>query len=429
MRSYLTDQCVTIFPFTQRPDGEETIIANSTNSAILALPSSAVDILMWLAQGQTIGETQSLYEQKYGEIPDIEDFLDLLENEGFVSSKIETPHSADSVASQRIDSPASRPTKAVKRYHFESISQDVARRIFSRPVLLSCGLLSGIGLAMVAFDPSIIPPPQILVFRQNLTLTSLGLYCFIFITVFFHEMAHLVAARAAGVPAQLGISHRLWVLVAQTDMTGIWMASKRQRYLAVLAGPILDVFISSILIVIIFFQHHRWITISPTLILFCQIALFTYLIRLLWQCYLFVRTDFYYVLAIMFNCKNLMEDTETFLQNQCARFIPQIRQVDQSSIPQREMRVIHYYALIWIVGRIAAFLSLFIITIPILAGYYFEIGGFLFGGHAPSSLVAADTTGWIFVAAIPTFLQSAGFILWIRSFYLARRTNHAKQAA
>jgi hypothetical protein len=41
-------------------------------------------------------------------------------------------------------------------------------------------------------------------------------------TVFLHEMAHLVAARGAvGVSSRLGISHRLWYLVAETDMTGV----------------------------------------------------------------------------------------------------------------------------------------------------------------------------------------------------------------
>lgn len=147
-----------------------------------------------------------------------------------------------------------------------------------------CFFCIGAGLFLTVIDPSLLPTPEILVFKQNLTLMSIGLYLLIFPAVFLHEMAHLIAARAAGVPARLSISHRLWVLVAQT---GIWLASKRQRLLAVLAGSLLDATVSALLIMLLFAQQRSWINLFPAVVLFCRIALFTYLIRLLWQCYFF----------------------------------------------------------------------------------------------------------------------------------------------
>ena len=209
MGSYLADRTITVFPFTQRSDGEETIIANTTNTVFLSLPSSAVDILHWLAQGKTIREAQALYVQQYDEVPDVEDFLELLESEGFVSSEVEIPLDTSISHLSETSSLTHLTPEKTKDYHFTSITQEVARHIFSLPVLFCCGLCITIGLLLVMVDVSIIPSPDILVFKHNLTFMTIGLYLLALPAVFLHEMAHLIAARAAGIPAKLGFSRFL----------------------------------------------------------------------------------------------------------------------------------------------------------------------------------------------------------------------------
>ncbi len=425
MNSYLADHKITVMPFTQRLDGEETIIANASQTTFLALPTSAVDILNWLAEDKTVGETQALYHEKYQELPDIEDFLELLESEGFVSSSTSEKHNEALLTDQEARS--SSPSRSNReQYHFASFPQKIARRIFGPPVLCICFLCIIVGFFLAITDLSLIPSSNILVFKQNLTVTSISLFLFVFVSVFLHEMAHLIAARAADVPAKLGISHRLWIVVAQTDMTGIWMASKGQRLIAVLAGSLLDATAAGLLIMLLFAQQHGWVNLSSIPLLCCRIALFTYLLRLLWECYFFVRTDFYYVIAIAFNCKDLLGDTETFLRNQCSRLLPLIKRVDQSHIPVREMRVIRVYGLIWIVGRIMSLAALVFIGLPILLGYYFELGTFLLKGQLPGSLAPVDIVGWFILIMVPLVVQTAGFVLWIRSFFLARKVAHGK---
>lgn len=417
MTSYLADHTILVYPFTQQCEGDETIIANASGSAFLSLPTSAIDILAWLAQEKTVGEAQALYTQKYGEVPDIEDFLTLLESEGFVSSQANVL--LDASLSQLV---TDVPTTAsllggIKYYHFEFLSQKLARRFFAPPILFGGIFLIILALILVVLDPTVIPSPQVLVFHDHLTLLSIGLLLFSIASLFAHEMAHLLAARAAGVSVRLGISHRLWVLVAQTDISGIWMAPKHQRYLALLAGSFLDAAVAALLIVLLFAHHRGFIVLSPLLLLFCQITLLSNLFRILWECYFFVRTDFYYALALFFNCKNLMGDTETFLSNLCSRILPFIRPVDQSAIPEREMRFIRVYAWIWILGRIAALLSLFFITLPIFTGYYQEIGTFLLKGQLPRAIPLADAVGWLILTCTPIILFMAGFVLWFRSLY------------
>ena len=411
MGRFAAGTVVTVHPFTQHPDGDEVTIGNATQSTFLSLPADAVDLLSSLSEGHTVGETQARYAQKYGETPDMEDFLDYLESEGFVTLQVDDP-AADTAHIQ------AQPAPAPRRYHFDGIPQSVAQRLCSRPVVLGCALLIALGLLLVGLDPALVPPPSIMVFKHNLTLMSLETSAFILATIFVHEMAHLIAARAAGVPSRMGIGTRLWVLVAETDMTGVWTAPRRQRYLAFVAGPLVDAVAASILVVVLFAGRHGWIDLAPWALLLCRVWLFTYFIRLIWQCFLFVRTDFYYVLATAFNCKSLMADTETYLHNRLARFIPSLQTVDQSRIPVRERRVIQWYALIWLSGRACAFGALVFITLPILWGYVLEIGGILFGGHSTRYAVV-DVLLWSTLAAV---VQGSGLVLWIRSVVQARRS-------
>jgi hypothetical protein len=146
---------------------------------------------------------------------------------------------------------------------------------------------------------------------------------------------------------------------------------------------------------------------------------FTYLMRLAWQCLLYVRTDFYYVIAAFFNCKSLMRDTEAFLRNLLAKFLPRIRKVDQSSIRTGERRVIRAYAVLWVAGRIGAVVLLCAVTIPIGILYIRSLANAFRTGFStdPSNFVDAVLLAAYFL--IPT---GAGFVLWFRSILRQERT-------
>ncbi|HJT57301.1 MAG TPA: hypothetical protein VJ761_12450 [Ktedonobacteraceae bacterium] len=407
MPAYLTQMCIHVFPFTQQPDGEEMIIANAAQSSFLSLPTSAVDILLWLAEGKTVGEAQALYEQKYGDYPDIDELLALLESEGFVSSQ--------SASEGALNTPSASGAGPRISSHFTWISENTARLLFSLPVLVGCFLLIGVALALLLAQPSLFPSANVLVFKQHPFVLLFCLFVFNYFAVFFHEIAHLTAARALGIPARLSLGNRLWALVVQTDVTGIWMVPRRKRYLVVLAGPLLDAVSASLLVVALFSERHGWLSFSPLLTAFCQAVLYSYFLRLLWECYFFVRTDFYYVFVTLFKCKNLMQDTQSFLANHLTRVLPIFRYRDLSAIPAREMTIIRLYALLWLVGRFASFYTLFFISLPVLWGYGVNIVQAL-ANHSPlEHLSPFDLVSWIAVTLIIIANQGSGLLLWVRS--------------
>ncbi len=412
MGRYTANTLVTVYLLTRQFDGEEIVIGRPDTGVFLALPSEAVELLDCLAEGKTVGESQLIYQKKYGEVPDIEDLLEYLESKGFVEPLVKDRNQQSNFVIQTttLRHPANSGTV---RFHFANFPQSLAQRIFSRPVLVSCGLLIGLALIAIFVKPLIIPGWDAYFFRKNLTLMGLVLLLINYFTTFLHEMAHLVAARAVGVSSRFGISHRMWYLTPETDMTGIWGLPSNQRYLPLLAGILLDAASAAILILVFFAQSCGWLTLNSVVFQLGRAILLTYLLRLLSQCYLFVRTDFYYVIANFFRCKSLMKDTEIFLRNYIAKIIRSIRKVDQSHIPATERRVIRWYAIVWLLGRIAAFGSLIFITIPLIWHYCFVLFAVLNAGYKGNPYAFIDALLMILIVFVP---QTFGFWLWIRSF-------------
>jgi hypothetical protein len=201
----------------------------------------------------------------------------------------------------------------------------------------------------------------------------------------------------------------------------MWMAPKRHRYLAFLAGPIIDAVCAAVIVGVLWAGRRGWIDLSPTLQQFAGAVLVSYLLRLLWQCFVFVRTDFYYVIATALDCKSLLADTEDLLRNRLARLRGRTELVDQSAIPPGEMRAVRAYSFVWLIGRALALSSLVLVTLPVLAGYGTELARAATGGHSSYSTFDVLT-----LAIFGLVIQGGGLVVWIRSLHrgrMQRRTD------
>jgi putative peptide zinc metalloprotease protein len=408
MVQFPLDARVAVRPIAHQRDGESVIIGDLSRQVFLTIPAEGLEILSALAEGRTVGDAVRLYEQAHGETPDVDDFLAVLADEGFVA-----PCGDEAFAQEVTQRPAGS---------LAWISPAVARRLVGASALGVCALAVGVALALVATDPGVLPGPTVMVFQDHVAAMTAALFAVISAGIAVHEIGHLLAARASDVPARIGLSHRLWILVAETDMTGMWMAPKRRRYLAFLAGPIIDLASAAVVVGVLWAERHGWIGLSPTLEHFTRAVLFSYFVRLLWQCFVFVRTDFYYVIATALDCKNLLADTEDLLRNRLARLRRRAPLVDQSAIPAREMRTVGAYSVVWLGGRAFAFAALILITLPVLAGYGAEITDKATGG--PSNYSAIDLAT---LAVLGIGVQGVGLVVWIRSL-LRRRTQRRTDA-
>lgn len=410
---YDRESRVAVFPFTRQSDGSEVVIGRPDSGVFLALPADAVEVLDWLSAGDSVGEAEARYQQKYGVAADVPDLLELLEAKELVRPRAEQGRDAEAEAAAWIGDAAAA---SGKRFHFENIPESVARRIFGRPALLAAAVVVALALLAVAFDPAAVPGRSALYFPRHRTLYALILIALSYFTLFAHEFGHLLAGRALGVRSRMGIGHRLWVLVAETDLTGLWAVPKGKRYLPLLAGAILDALSAAALILVSAGVDRGWLVLPEGVLRVVRAMIFIYLMRLLWQCFFFVRTDFYFVLANHLNCKNLLGDTETFLLNGLARLTRRVAAVDQAHIPPREMRIIRFYALVWIAGRLLALSLLVLVTIPVAIKYFRALASTIAAGYRGNHYAYVDAVVMACFTVVPLLI---GVTMWLVS--LSRR--------
>jgi hypothetical protein len=414
MNRYSADSHVVVQSFSRQPDGDEVVIGVA--SSFIALPGSAVDLLDWLATGKTVGEAQALYFEKHNEQPDMEDFLGSLEQIGFVQ-----PRSADGTPAlppAGTTAPATGANQPVLRYHFEGFSQPLARALTRWAALAVYGGIVAAALLAVAAEPSLLPRWNALLFTENMTPIGLALLLYSFWMLFLHEMAHLIAARAAGVPSRLGLGHRLWVVVAETDVSQLWTLPRSQRYMTLLAGPLFDLVGAAVFVCVGYAGAAGWLPLPPLAAQLCRALTLMHLLNLIWQCNFFLRTDFYYVLANFFGCKNLMGDTEAFLRALAARWLGWGRPRDISYIPARELRVVRGYSIIWILGRANMLWILLTITLPVMWGYLKQIAAVLGSGFSQHPFAYIDA---LLLGTVTVAVQVTGLWMWARSFLQQRR--------
>lgn len=400
---------VELAPFRHREEGGSATIAAPDRGLFLSVPVEALDLLLPLAEGRTVGEAVSRYQAAHGETPDVDDFLSVLAEEGFLEP-------APAVTDRR-DHPAGG----------SSWVGAIARCLFAPPLVCVAAIVVAAAAVLVATHPGLVPGSTVFLYPRHLIPLTLFMMAFVAAGVTVHELAHLLAARSAGVPARIGVGHRLWVVVAETDMTGIWLAPRSRRYLAFLAGPLVDALSASVLATLLFSARRGWVGLPPLAAQLVAAAFLTYLLRLLFECYLFVRTDFYYVIATALGCTSLLADTEAFLSGLVAgarRRISAGPGPAAASLPPgaRERRAVHGYAVVWVLGRLAAFATLAVVGLPLLWRFLLLARLVVLG--RPSPYGVADL---VFLGSFAAGLQVAGLVMWIRSLLRARTARRARR--
>ena len=414
MTAFALDSTVEVRPYVQRRDGQETIIGDPDRKVFLAIPTEGMEILEGLAAGSTVAECARRYEEKHQETPDIDAFLDILAAEGFLARS-----DADGRPAEPTHAHSHGPARG-RGLSMNWISPRIAAWLSGGPALLVYLAIAVLGIGLYASDPSVMPGPHALLFQGGNFALLLGITFLLAVAgTLVHESAHAVVARALGTPVTLNLGNLLYVLVAQTDITGIQMASKPRRFLAVMAGTIADLVCASLLFAVMYADQKGIVTLPGQGFLLVAGVFYTFLLRMMAQLFCYVRTDVYYLYATAFSCRSLMTDTETLLKNLFRR-VSGRPVVDQSHIASRERWAIRGYSVIYVFGRLFAFVMLFTFIIPIMAGTIYQFSQYIQG--KPAQLGFID---FFAVGALTLLIYGAGLYLWGRNL----RRGYVRRAA
>lgn len=409
MSRFPFDAPVTVHPFTARRDGDEAVVGDARHQTFLAIPVDALDLLEWLAEGVTLGEAVRRYEERHGDTPEVEPFLDTLAGEGFVAPAGGAPAPPQ---------PPSPPPPG-RVWNLDRLSPATARRLLGVPVLAGCGALVVVAVVLAAGEPTVLPGPSSLAFETNFSAYLWTVMAIAAVGLFGHELAHVVGARAAGVQARIRVGNQMYAIVVQTEMSGIWLVPRRQRYLALLAGMIVDLTGAAVLVILLWLDRVGLVGYPEPVRIVLSAVLFTHFIRLLWQTFVFLRTDLYYVAVTALGTRSLMADTDAYLRNVVRRVLRR-RLVDTSGVGPREMRAVRLFSVVWLAGRILALVVLVTATVPLLVYY---------AGRVLSLVRGEPVTGtftWVDVLSIAAFVfvvEGGGVVMWVRSLLRARRAR------
>jgi putative peptide zinc metalloprotease protein len=360
------DAVVDLFPLHigAQEDGAYEVGRPDTG-VFVALPPEGVDLVTWFAEGTSVREVKERFTARYGLAPELEDFVDGIGECGFVRQITATataPHSAASPAPGLASSagpaaigPAAAGETARGILLLGAVSPARLQWLLSTPAKLAfAGLWLTVPVILVA-EPALAPRPSDALLTSNVLLNALLIAVIAWTLVLAHEFAHALAARAVGCTGRLSISRRMWFLVGQTELADVRTVPRRRRYAPYLAGMTWD------LTVILGCLSAELAGATAQL---PRTVIYTLCLTLIYQFSVFMRTDIYYVIANWLRLGDLMGDTRHLVANVTRQLLGQPPQHDLTGVPDRELRIIRWYAVYYIAGSALVTAGFLLLSIP-----------------------------------------------------------------
>ncbi|MGW5162131.1 hypothetical protein ACWEPN_42240 [Nonomuraea wenchangensis] len=361
-----------------RRDGDEWIVGRVDSGDFVAVPEEGLLAIRLLQQGMGIEQVRVRLREETGADLDVDDFVAELSDAGLVAE----------VEGRPVPSPPPlRPT-------FPWLQPRHVRWTLHPALHLALSVPIGAGIACLALRPAIFPGWEAALWTGHGAAVLLTWAALAWLTTGLHELAHLVTARAAGVPARMSLGTRLQFLVAQTDVSGIWPAPTRIRVTVYLSGIVVDLTICGMAL--------TWAYIMGPNPLTSWIILIQAL-RLANQLLVFMRTDLYFLLQDVTGCRNLYGNGAAYV-----RGLLRGRRNTLASLPPRERFSVRLYAMLPSAGTLACLAFAALVTLPLVITLI---------AHSVRDLLAAVEPWAMAEAVVVLVLVIVPEVLWARVWW------------
>lgn len=328
-----------------RQDGDEWIVGRMATGTFVAVPPVGARAIGLLAQGLDLAETAARLRAETGEDVDVAGFADGLAEWGFVAEADGRPV----------------PSPPLRRPSLPWLKPRHVRFTLSPwwP-LLAAALIAAAALTLLR-RPELLPCYRSLLWSPHGSLVlALGAASG-WSLLLLHELAHLVTARATGVPGRIRLGTRLQFLVMQTDISGIELAPRRHRLTAYLAGLAVNLSVASCAVLLLAAATpgggaHRLLS----------AAVLIAVLPLPFQLLLFTRTDLYFVLQDLTGCRDLYGDGLAYAKYTAGRLLPRAAAPGDPStaLPPRERRAVRLYSVLLVAGSALCLGFMATVTLP-----------------------------------------------------------------
>ncbi|RSK28709.1 hypothetical protein EJF36_18545 [Bacillus sp. HMF5848] len=275
------------------------IVKDIEKNEYYEMPKLCVDAIRLLEAGTSIDEVETILIREYpNEDINMTEFTQQLIDLELVAN----------MSGKELQS-STKKVKSVKD-SFAWITPRFAKLFFNKKMMNLYMVLAIFNVAFFLFKSNAVPQYKDIFITPYMFLNTLMWIVLTFFTILIHEMGHVLAARAKGLPTHLSISNRLFLVVVETDLTAAWELQPKERSRLYLAGLCFDQLVLSLGIMgQLYFQE------SSLLFALSRLLVLDAMIRILYQTAVFLKTDLYYVIENRTGCYNLQERSMALLRN------------------------------------------------------------------------------------------------------------------
>lgn len=374
---------VVLHPLVYLVEGNDVTVGRPDTDSFAVLAPDGAQLIRRLEAGATPRQAAEWYELTYGLSVDISAFLDELVELAFVrgddaGAGQEKMSGANPVRWRRLGSAA-----------------------FSRPAWCCYLLLLGWAAVLMVRDHDLWPSYRHVFFTGSLTITQLTLMAVQLPSVLLHEAAHVLAGRRLGLQTRLSIGRRFYFIVFETSIKGLAAVPRRQRFLPILAGPLVDLLVIAALTLIAAGSRAPDGRLSMVGRV-CLAISFTAILRLVWQLYLHLRTDGYFLFSTVLGCYDLHRVAHLTLRNRLYRLLGQRKRVvDERGWHPVDRRVARWYSWLMLLGYVLTGATAAFAVVPAALTFLQRIAAGLVTGGAVSGTTHLD----IVVSLVINLLQ------------------------
>ncbi len=394
------DVKIEFYKISFRKEKDVYVVWTENSSNFIEIPASSFLTIELLQKGKTPNEVAKILKNKYDEQYDVVDFIQEMTKLGFVRSINGTPI----------------PSNQEKRKRFSLIKKEHISWIYSKPFLILYFSVIALATLVLIFNPMYFPSYSDLFFTDSYIVVLVVSFAIGLGLVFLHEFSHLLAGKAAGIDGYFSVGMRLYIPVAETNLTQLWSLPRKKRFIPFFAGMITDGVICSFLIFLLWFSDLNFIILGD-FVPFVEMIVLVLYYSLFWQFLFFIRTDLYYAISNLFGCRNLYGDSWNFVLNNFLRLFKGKRKKLQ--IPEKEQRVVTIYAPLMLIATVFSVLFFAFWGLPIFVAVFFEGVNLFFIGFQGN--LESLVEGLVLICL--TGLQIFGFLFFIArgSFRLRSR--------
>jgi hypothetical protein len=417
------DETYFVVPLSVQQDGEDYLVGNAELDDYYQIPAQGYAIIEMLQQGQTPGaikarlagdcdvglEARPGADSDSGAMVDVDDFIAMLREIGFLY-----PIADAALHQARVDAePADR------RILFKA-NPRIARALFSPVALLFYLAIVGYAVALAVLDPELRINRKAFFIERNFAPTLVLLLILSSAAVMLHELGHMLAAARHGISSRLGIGNRLWNIVAETDLSGVLALPKRQRYLPFMAGMMVDVLVIALLTLAIAALDRSGAMGGRTgfTVLLLQALILQIVVTMGWQFNFFLKTDIYYVLSNYWSYPDLDADARLYLRDRLHRLTRGRFGARVESPNYKNVRVLNFFSILWVGGRLVALAILVLVLLPTL--YLYAAKSYRAFRDPSVSMGAVYDLGIFTLLSL--MILAAGLYMWVRGRLATRRT-------